>query len=167
MTPGNWRPRWMATALAVSALCVSSASAQSVSYSYDGVGRLRSAIYVDGKVVVYEYDDAGNRTERVVSGEDLTPTAYDLGPPVTGAVAGAWRTSSIITVGGINSAAAISIIGGQFREDGGSWRTTATEVLVGQTVQVQVQAPATAGASQTATLNIGGVTDTFQVTTAP
>ena len=41
------------------------ASAGSVSYSYDALGRLASAVYTDGSAtttITYSYDAAGNRT---------------------------------------------------------------------------------------------------------
>ncbi|MGK6305739.1 hypothetical protein [Variovorax sp. DT-64] len=41
------------------------ASAGSVSYSYDALGRLASAVYSDGSsttTITYSYDAAGNRT---------------------------------------------------------------------------------------------------------
>ncbi|MCP5433499.1 MAG: RHS repeat protein [Alphaproteobacteria bacterium] len=38
------------------------AHAQSVSYTYDALGRLTSATYSDGRVIEYAYDPAGGRT---------------------------------------------------------------------------------------------------------
>lgn len=43
-----------------------STPAQAQEYTYDAHGRLETATYASGKVVTYCYDDAGNRTRRVV-----------------------------------------------------------------------------------------------------
>ncbi len=40
----------------------------SVSYTYDSLGRLKTATYSNGVVVTYVYDAAGNRTSKVTSG---------------------------------------------------------------------------------------------------
>ena len=54
------------TALAAGLCAVAlAASAGSVSYSYDALGRLASAVYTDGSTtttITYSYDAAGNRT---------------------------------------------------------------------------------------------------------
>ena len=42
-------------------------SAGSVSYEYDGLGRLERIVYDDGTVIEFVYDAAGNRTSRVVT----------------------------------------------------------------------------------------------------
>ncbi|MDA8248908.1 MAG: RHS repeat protein [Rhodospirillales bacterium] len=39
----------------------------SVTYSYDALGRLTSAAYDTGVVVIYTYDANGNRTSEVIS----------------------------------------------------------------------------------------------------
>ena len=43
------------------------ATAGSVSYEYDALGRLERIVYDDGKVIEFVYDAAGNRTSRVVT----------------------------------------------------------------------------------------------------
>jgi hypothetical protein len=54
------------TVLAVGLCSIAlAASAGSVSYSYDALGRLASAVYTDGSAtttITYSYDAAGNRT---------------------------------------------------------------------------------------------------------
>ena len=79
------------------------------------------------------------------------------------AAAGAWAASSTPTITGITVAVPVSITGGQYRINGGAWTTANGTISAGQTVQVQVQAPSAPGSSQTATLTVGGVSDTFQV----
>ncbi|HAF80715.1 MAG TPA: hypothetical protein DCG66_06840 [Brevundimonas sp.] len=156
-----------AVGLSAAVLCPAGAQAQvSTTYTYDALGRLKTVTNAGGATVTYAYDAAGNRSQVVVAGVQTAPSAFDLGAPVTGAAAGAWVLSASPVLSGFTGAAAISVSGGEYRIDGGSWQTAAATVSAGQSVQVRVQAPATAGASQTATLDVGGVTAAFQVTTA-
>ena len=49
---------------------VRNAVADSVSYGYDAVGRLRTVTYVVGAgmtIITYTYDNAGNRTRKVIT----------------------------------------------------------------------------------------------------
>lgn len=142
------------------------AHGQSTAYTYDGLGRLSSVSYSDGKTIAYTYDAAGNRTQSAVSGEDLTPNAFDLGPAVSNATSGTLYTSTAPTLSGFNSPLAISVAGGEYRIDGGAWQATTSMVRPGQTVQVRALAPSTPSSTQTATLSVGSVSDTFQVTTS-
>jgi hypothetical protein len=77
------------------------------------------------------------------------------------------RTSNSITVSGINAPSAISISGnsGQYRINSGSWRTTLSTVNNGNTVTVRQTSSSSYSTSRGTTLNIGGVSDTFTVTT--
>lgn len=43
------------------------ATAGSVSYEYDALGRLERIVYDDGTAIEFVYDAAGNRTSRVVT----------------------------------------------------------------------------------------------------
>lgn len=44
------------------------ALAGAVSYTYDTLGRLKTATYSNGVVVTYTYDAAGNRVSQVTTG---------------------------------------------------------------------------------------------------
>jgi YD repeat-containing protein len=60
------------------ALAMASAAAvtASVSYTYDLLGRVATALYDNGACIVYSYDPNGNRTSQTitVSGSPTTPT---------------------------------------------------------------------------------------------
>ncbi|MCF6148990.1 MAG: S8 family serine peptidase [Candidatus Kuenenia sp.] len=75
--------------------------------------------------------------------------------------------SNAITVTGINTAAAISIAGnnGEYSVNGGAYVTTAGTVNEGDTVTVRQTSSANFSTTTDTTLTIGGVSDTFSVTT--
>jgi hypothetical protein len=74
--------------------------------------------------------------------------------------------SNPITVTGISSAAVISISGGDYRVNGGSWTSSDGTVNNGNTVVVRQTSSASYSTLTTATLTIGGVSGAFNVTTA-
>lgn len=73
--------------------------------------------------------------------------------------------SNEITVTGINMAAAISIIGGEYSIDGGAFTSDAGTIDLDQTVVVRVGTSGNYSTDSNCTLTIGGVSDTFTVTT--
>ena len=63
------RRRGLALAsLVLLTISAGSALAGSVAYTYDNLGRLKTATYSNGVVITYSYDAAGNRTSVVTSG---------------------------------------------------------------------------------------------------
>ena len=74
-------------------------------------------------------------------------------------------TSNAITVSGINDAASISVSGGLYAIDGGSFVATPGTVNPGQSVTVQQTSSSNFSTTTDAVLTIGGVSDTFSVTT--
>ncbi len=66
----------MTTALSIAWMVTASAS--TVNYTYDELGRLKTVDYGGGKLVTYDYDAAGNRTLHKVEGPGLT-TAPNAG----------------------------------------------------------------------------------------
>lgn len=75
--------------------------------------------------------------------------------------------SNAITVRGIDEAASISISGGEYSIDGGSFTSAAGTVDDGETVVVRQTSSAQFSTRTDAQLTIGGVADTFSVTTRP
>jgi hypothetical protein len=95
---------------------------------------------------------------------DTVPTAFTF-TDQTGAEFSTVTTSNTITVAGIDTASPISITGGTYSKNGGAYTSTAGTVLVGDTVAVRITSSTSPSTAVNATLSIGGVTDTFTVTT--
>ena len=74
-------------------------------------------------------------------------------------------TSNTITVSGINAAASISIIGGTYSINGGAYTSASSTVNNGDTIVVRQTSSGSYSTTTNATLTIGGVSDTFSVTT--
>ena len=74
-------------------------------------------------------------------------------------------TSNSITVRGINTAAQISIMGGEYSINGGAYTSVVGTVMDDQTVKVQLTSSATFGTTTNAVLTIGGISGIFTVTT--
>jgi len=74
-------------------------------------------------------------------------------------------TSNTIAVSGINAAAPISITGGKYSINGGVYTNASGTVNNGDTVTVQQTSSGSYLTTTVATLTIGGVSDTFSVTT--
>jgi alpha-tubulin suppressor-like RCC1 family protein len=96
---------------------------------------------------------------------DTTPDAFTFidqaGVPLNTVV-----TSNTIIVTGINTNTAISITGGTYSVNGGSYVSTAGTVMNGAMVRVRVTSSAKYSVTTNATLTIGGVSDTFSVATS-
>lgn len=95
---------------------------------------------------------------------DTTPDAFTF-TDVTDATISTLYTSNTITVAGIDAAASISITGGEYQIDSGSWTSSSGTVTNGQTVKVRVTSSGSNSTTVSATLTIGGVSDTYSVTT--
>ncbi|WP_347332940.1 hypothetical protein [Marinimicrobium locisalis] len=78
---------------------------------------------------------------------------------------GATVTSNTITVSDINTDTAISVSGGAYAVNGGGYTKAAGSVEDGDKVTVQLTAPESFDTEASAALTIGGVSDTFTVTT--
>jgi len=99
---------------------------------------------------------------------DRTPDAFTL----SGIAADAWPGASVfsdpITVSGVTGSPVISVSGSgspAFSVNGGAFLTSDAYVDSGDTVVLRITASSTPAASVTATLDIGGVTDSVTLTT--
>lgn len=103
---------------------------------------------------------------------DMVPAAFSF-TDVTDATTSATVSSNKVTISGIDAPAAISVAGGQYQiyqSDGTTvvkpWGTTASTISSGQQVQLRVTASGTAATAVNVVLTVGGVSDTWTVTTA-
>lgn len=95
---------------------------------------------------------------------DSTPDTFNF-TDQTGAAISSVVNSNIITVSGINVATDISVSGGEFAVNGGAYTSTNTTVNNGDNVTVGLTTAANYNSTTQTTLTIGGVSDTFSVTT--
>jgi uncharacterized protein (DUF1330 family) len=95
---------------------------------------------------------------------DTTPGAFSFSDQ-TGVALNTVITSNTITVSGINAPAPISIAGGEYSVNGGAFTSVAGTVSHGNTVAVRLTSSGNFSTTTNATLTIGGVSDTFSVTT--
>jgi hypothetical protein len=73
--------------------------------------------------------------------------------------------SEVLTISGLNAPAPISITNGSYRINGGSYTSTAGSIQNGDTVQLKVTSDNSYQTAKNVVLTIGGVSDTWTVTT--
>jgi YD repeat-containing protein len=159
------RGAWLTASLLFAFALCPQAFAETVTNSYDTLNRLTSVVYGNGQQINYTYDAAGNRT--AMSGNTLTaPTAFTF-TPQTNVALNTQIASNTIPVSGVNAAPPITITGGEYSINGGTYTTAPGAVNNGDTVTVRLTSAATNNTTLAATLTIGGVSGTFNVTTLP
>jgi hypothetical protein len=95
---------------------------------------------------------------------DTTPNPFSF-TDQTGIALSTTVTSNAITVAGINAPSAISISGGLYSINGGSYVATAGTVNNGNIITIRLISSPNYSTTTNALLTIGGVSDTFNVTT--
>ena len=95
----------------------------------------------------------------------VTPGVYAFTPQI-GLSPGNVATSNAVTVSGIANGTPVSIAGGSYAINGGAFTTNNGIINPGDTVVVKQTAPATYGASASATLLVGYNSGDFSVATA-
>ena len=95
---------------------------------------------------------------------DTTPDAFAF-TDQSGVNPSTLTYSNYITVYGINTSTSISISAGEYSVNGGAWTSGAGSVGLYDYVQVRITSSASYSTAVNATLTIGGVGDTFTVTT--
>jgi hypothetical protein len=95
---------------------------------------------------------------------DTVPDAFRF-KDQTNRATGTNYTSNLVTLGGINAPAPISIAGGSYSVNAGPYVAGASTVRNGDTVRVRLRSSGEANTTTNATLTVGGVSDTFSVTT--
>jgi hypothetical protein len=95
---------------------------------------------------------------------DTTPNSFTF-TDVSNASLSTEYTSNSITVAGLNTSSEISISGGTYSKNGGAYTASSGTVVNSDTVSVRVTSSALNSTAVNATLTIGGVSDTYTVTT--
>lgn len=93
-----------------------------------------------------------------------TPDAFAF-TAASDAEPGSLVVSGSVTISGLSTTSPVSVTGGEYRIDSGSFTTQPGTLQPGQSVQLRTAASTTAGATVTATLTIGGIQGAFSVTT--
>src|SRR5688572_11217462 len=99
---------------------------------------------------------------------DTTPDAYDTFTDQFNVPTSSVRTSNSVTPAGYDAAAAISVSGAdtEYSLDGGAFTNVSGTINPGQGVRLRHTASGSASTTITSTVDIGGVTATFESTTA-
>ncbi len=95
---------------------------------------------------------------------DTTPNSFVFND-TSGSALSTDIVSNSIQIQGINAATTISISGGEYKIDTGAYTSSAGTVTNGQTVTIKITSASSYSSNAEATLTIGGVADTFTVTT--
>jgi hypothetical protein len=125
----------------------------------DELGIFNRALSVSEIAAIYNAGSSG------ITPIDITPDAFifiaQTGMPLNTTI-----VSNPITVTGINYPTSLSISGGEYQINGGSWTSSPGTVSNGNTVMVRQTSSASNSTLTTAALTIGGVNGAFNVTTA-
>lgn len=98
---------------------------------------------------------------------DMTPDTFTF-TDETGIAASTAKVSNTITVSGINHPTAISATGGTgygYQKNGGACTSTSGTVVSGDAISACITSSASSLTETASTINIGGVSDTYSVTT--
>ncbi len=97
--------------------------------------------------------------------EDTTPFTFSFVDQL-GVNANAIVNSNTVFISGINSASPVSIVGGEYSINGGVFTSASGTVSNGQNIQVRQTSSSLTATKTDAVLTVGGISDTFSVTTA-
>jgi hypothetical protein len=95
---------------------------------------------------------------------DSTPDAFSFSDQ-TGVARSSVVTSNTITVTGINTAATVTVSGGNYSKNGGAYTSASTTANVNDTFSVRHTSSSSYATNKSTTLTIGGVSDVFTTTT--
>jgi hypothetical protein len=95
---------------------------------------------------------------------DTTPNAFDFVDQTDVAVNTLVESAGVV-IGGIDSPAAVSVAGGEYKIDAGGWVTADSTITNGQTVYARRLSSAAYETPVSVTVTIGGVSATFTITT--
>ncbi len=95
---------------------------------------------------------------------DTTPDDFNF-TPQTGQALNSTITSNTVTISGINTATPVSITGGSYSINNGPYTTNTGNVNNGNTIKIRLTSSASYNTTTTASLTVGGITRSFNVTT--
>ena len=95
---------------------------------------------------------------------DGTPNAFSF-TDVTNVALSTTQTSNQITISGIDTTVAVSITGGTYSKNGGSYTSSAGTAVNGDTFTVRHTSSSSYSTAVNTTLTVGGVSDTYTSTT--
>lgn len=95
---------------------------------------------------------------------DATPDPFTL-IDQTGLATNTVAVSQAVTINGINVPTPIAVTGGEYSINGGAFTAVPGNISNGNAVRVRITSASAANATTQATLTIGGISDTFSVTT--
>ncbi len=110
-------------------------------------------------------NDDGVLTITVAVPNDTTPDAFSF-VAVTDQAVSTLVVSNAITVAGITAASPITVTGGEYSINDGPFTAVAGSVVAGNSVKARLTTSASPSTASSATVTIGGVSDTFTATTA-
>lgn len=96
---------------------------------------------------------------------DTTPSAFSF-VDVTGATISTVYTSAAVTPAGYDAPSPVSVVGGEYSINNGPWVTAAGTMYPYDSVRARVTSSASASTAVDSTVTLGGVSDTYTVTTA-
>lgn len=98
------------------------------------------------------------------SGIDITPDTFSF-TSQTGVNPGISVTSNAITISGINAATPISIAGGEYAVNGGTYTSSVGTVVSGDNITVKTDSSINYSTTTSAVLSIAGMSNTFGIST--
>ncbi len=99
-----------------------------------------------------------------MAGFDTTPNQF-IFTDIAGATLSTVYTSNTIIVSGIDAPATVMVTGGEYSKNGGAWTSAPGTAEVGNTFAVRLTSSGSYNTPASCTLTIGGVSDTYTVTT--
>ncbi|MDO9453790.1 MAG: choice-of-anchor U domain-containing protein [Stagnimonas sp.] len=127
-----------------------------------GAGTVQTVLNVGGVMATFSSTTADNTPTPPPA--DTTPDAFGFAPR-SDTEPGAVVESESVTIRGIDSAAAVTVQGGDYRINGGSYGSAAGTLANGDTVQLRHTASLMFSTTTVTTLSIGGVTGSFTSST--
>ena len=128
------------------------------------VRKMSAAAYSTTKNVTLTIGGVSDTFSVTTFAEDKIPDPFTITDRTNVALSTEYK-SNAITVAGINSVTPISISSGKYSINGGAYTSVSGTVTIGNTIKVRKMSASTYSTTKSATLTIGGVSDTFSVTT--